>query len=196
MALLRNTTPQDYYQNEDHGNYQFVSLEDIINQFMFVYTGNEKIIRNCSRVDVAFHAQRALAELSFDTLKSVKTQEIEIPSSLTMVLPQDYVNYTKLSWIDTAGIKHPIYKTKHTSNPQKYQVDDNNEFLFNQDGNFISSGELLRNGSFHGGSGNWALNQNGGSGNAHAGTTVAAGTAQDDQETDWVNANTMKRGQD
>jgi len=124
MALLRNTTPQDYYQNEDHGNYQFVSLEDIINQFMFVYTGNEKIIRNCSRVDVAFHAQRALAELSFDTLKSVKAQEITVPASLQMILPQDYVNYTKISWVDSSGIKHPLYPTNKTSNPPSNPLQD------------------------------------------------------------------------
>ena len=194
MALLQNTTPQDYYQNEDHGNYQFVSLEDIINQFMFVYTGNEKIIRNCSRVDVAFHAQRALAELSFDTLKSVKAQEITVPASLQIILPQDYVNYTKLSWIDTAGIKHPIYKTKHTSNPQKYQVDDNNQFLFNEDGDFISSGELLRNGSFHGGSDNWKLNEVGSTGSAQTVTTVATGTTQGDPESGWFYEKNSIRG--
>ena len=192
MAYLEDTTPQDYYQSDDYSNYQFVSLEDIINQFMFVYTGGEKIIRNCSRVDVAFHAQRALAELSFDTLKSVKAQEITVPASLQIILPQDYVNYTKLSWIDTAGIKHPIYKTKHTSNPQKYQVDDNNQFLFNEDGDFISSGELLRNGSFHGGSGNWELNQSGGSGGAQTTTTLI--TASNDPESGWFYEKNSIRG--
>ena len=35
MALLNNT-PQEYYDEEDFGNYQFVSLKDIINQFMLV----------------------------------------------------------------------------------------------------------------------------------------------------------------
>jgi len=194
MALLQNTTPQDYYQNEDYGNYQFVSLEDIINQFMFIYTGNEKIIRNCSRVDVAFHAQRALAELSFDTLKSVKSQEIEIPSSLTMVLPQDYVNYTKLSWVDDAGIKHPIYPTKHTSNPQKYQKDTNDEFLFNEEGDFIPLGELIKNGNFHGGSDNWKLNEAALNGNAQTVTTVATGTAQGDPESGWFYEKNSIRG--
>jgi len=58
-----------------------------------------------------------LQELSFDTFKSIKSQEIEIPPSLTMILPQDYVNYVKLSWVDSAGIKHIIYPTSKTSNP-------------------------------------------------------------------------------
>ena len=43
MALL-NQTPQAYYDGNDYGDYQFVSLTDIINQFMFVYVGEDKII--------------------------------------------------------------------------------------------------------------------------------------------------------
>ena len=58
--------------NANYGNYQFVSLEDIINSFIVAYVGENKIISKIGRTDVAFHAQRALAELSFDTLKSVK----------------------------------------------------------------------------------------------------------------------------
>ena len=34
-----------------------------------------------------------------------------------MILPQDYVNYTKISWVDSAGIKHLMYPTSKTSNP-------------------------------------------------------------------------------
>jgi hypothetical protein len=106
MGLL-NTTAQSYYDDEyNYGNYQFVSLTSIINQFMLVYVGEDKIIPKAKRLDVAFHAQRALAELSFDTFKSCKAQEITVPASLQMILPQDYVNYTKISWVDSAGIKH------------------------------------------------------------------------------------------
>ena len=54
MGLLDNTL-QQYYQGNDLGNYQFTSLDDIINQFMVVYVGEEKIISKASRIDVAFH---------------------------------------------------------------------------------------------------------------------------------------------
>ena len=103
MGLLNNT-PQEYYDGNDYGNYQFVSLTDIINQFMLVYVGEDKIIPKAKRLDVAFHAQRALAELSFDTFKSCKAQEITVPATLQMTLPQDYVNYTKISWVDRKSV--------------------------------------------------------------------------------------------
>ena len=116
MGLL-NQTQQAYYSGDNFGGYQFVSLTDIINQFMFVYVGEDKIIPKARRVDVAFHAQRALAELSFDTFKSHKAMEITVPATLQMILPQDYVNYTKISWVDSVGIKHLLYPTSKTSNP-------------------------------------------------------------------------------
>ena len=118
MGLLGNVTQQDYLRNGEYGNYQFTSLEDVINSFMIVYIGEGKVIPKAKRVDVAFHAQRSLQELSFDTLKSVKAKEITIPPSLEMILPQDYVNSTNISWVDSSGIKHRIYPTLcKTSNP-------------------------------------------------------------------------------
>jgi hypothetical protein len=123
MGLL-NQTQQAYYSGNNFGGYQFVSLTDIINQFMFVYVGEDKIIPKARRVDVAFHAQRALAELSFDTFKSFKAQEIVVPATLQMILPQDYVNYTKISWVDSAGIKHLLYPMSKTSNPSSNPLQD------------------------------------------------------------------------
>ena len=117
MGLLDNVTGASYYAGSDFGNYQFTSLEHIINQFVIAYVGEDKIISKIKRTDVAFHAQRALQELSFDTLKSVKAYEIECPSTLKMPLPQDYVNYVKLTWSDSAGIEHVLYPAIKTSNP-------------------------------------------------------------------------------
>jgi len=128
-----NNTDFDYYEAGDLGGYQFVSLDDIISQFMIVYVGDEKIINNVSRTDVQFHAYRALAELSFDTLRSVKAQQIDVPPSLTMMLPKDYVNYTQISWVDSAGIKHPLYPTNDTSNPFQITQDDDGSYDYNID---------------------------------------------------------------
>ena len=127
MGLLDNITAEEYYSDGiGHGNYQFTSLTDIINQFIVIYVGEDKIISKIKRTDVAFHAQRALAELSFDTFKSCKAHEITVPASLQMVLPIDYVNYVKLSWVDGAGIKHVLYPENKSSNPSfiPYQNDD------------------------------------------------------------------------
>ena len=117
MGLLGTTTQHTYYTGSAFGNYQFISLNDIITNFQISYVGDDKLIDRVNRSDIAFHAQRAIQELSFDTFKSCKSQEIEVCPSLCMPLPHDYVNYVKLTWVDGAGIEHIIYPTRHTSNP-------------------------------------------------------------------------------
>ena len=129
MGLLDDSL-QQYYQGSDYGNYQFISLDDVITQFQIAYVGEGKIISKVNKLDIAFHAQRALQELSFDTFKSTKAQEIVVPASLQMILPHDYVNYTKISWSDSAGIKHPLYPTSSTSNPFSVSQDVDGNYVF------------------------------------------------------------------
>ncbi len=178
MALLDNTSQQQYYNDENFGNYQFTSLNNIINQFMIGFVGEDKVISKISRSDVSFHAQRALQELSFDTFKSCKSIEYDIPASLSMPLPIDYVNYTAVSWIDSAGIKHRIYPTSKTSNPTRYQQDSNGDYLFNNTGGLIESGNLISNSSLQGGFGNFNLNVDV-TDNTGQTSTAAAGTTAD-----------------
>ena len=142
MAYLENKSQKEYYQGKDYGNYQFVSLEDIINQFIAVYVGRDKIIPRVNRADIVYHAQRALSELSFDTLKSFKSQQIDLPASCTMILPHDYVNYTKISSVDSAGIKHPLYPTKHTSNPFQIRQEESGDYDFPEGVQLVENGDF------------------------------------------------------
>ena len=134
-----------YYYNTptQHGSYQFTSIHDIISNFMVSYVGYEKIIPTAKRHDVAFHAQRALQELTYDTLKSCKSQEITVPSTLQMILPHDYVNYTKVSWVDSKGIKHLLYPTSKTSNPTNPTQNSDGEFRFTAVGTLTNNSSSI-----------------------------------------------------
>ena len=140
MGLLTGTE-QGYYDGGDFGGYQFTSLSDIINNFMATYIGEDRILPTTRRSDVTFHAMRAMQELSFDTFKSCKTQEIEVAPHLTMPLPRDYVNYVKLSWSDASGVEHIIYPTSKTSNPRALNQNTDGDY------NLTATGTLA-NGSF------------------------------------------------
>ena len=148
MALL-NQTQQDYYDGNDFGGYQFTSLDDIINNFIIAYVGENKIIPKVKRTDIAFHAQRAIQELSFDTFKSIKSQEITLPPSNTMMLPQDYVNYTKVCWVDGNGIERPLYPTKHTSNPTPILQNSDGEYALTAIGDLVeASSDIVLDGEY------------------------------------------------
>ena len=158
MALI-NQTQREYYEGPDgvqnsgdkvYGNYQFVSLEDIINQFMVIYVGEDKLITKARKTDIQFHGMRALQELSFDTFKSYKSIEMDVPATLQLPLPIDYVNYTALSFIDDAGVKRGLQPLSKTSNPIAYQQNEDGSFKlesnsyirnFRVGGNIVETGE-------------------------------------------------------
>ena len=109
-----------YYDTaSNYGNYRFVTLKDIINNFNMMYVGEDKLITRASRVDILFHAKRGLAELSYDVLKSFKAQEVVVPNTLSIPLPHDYVNYRAVTLVGTDGIEKNLYPTGKTSNPFK-----------------------------------------------------------------------------
>tara|TARA_R100001369_G_scaffold78588_1_gene108311 strand:- start:100 stop:1299 length:1200 start_codon:yes stop_codon:yes gene_type:complete len=109
---------------DNYGGYEYTKLNDIVNNFIVGYVGQDKLIPRVNRTDVIFHAKRGLQEFSLDTLKSIKSQELSVPPSLAVTIPQDYVNYVKLSWIDQAGVKHTVYPTQLTSSPYKAPIQD------------------------------------------------------------------------
>ena len=129
------TTPNVYYNNAptNFGEYQYIYLSEIVDNFIATYVGEGKILERVSKGDVNFHAHRALQELHYDVLKSCKSLEIEVCPSLKMPLPHDYVNYVKITSVDSNGIEHIIYPTRHTSNPFAIEQDDC-AYTFNDDG--------------------------------------------------------------
>tara|TARA_R100001015_G_C4630168_1_gene191578 strand:- start:2276 stop:3259 length:984 start_codon:yes stop_codon:yes gene_type:complete len=127
-----------YYQGKDntqlsgddrqYGNYQFIKIGDVVNDILATYGGTGMMLDGVRLRHIKYHANRALQELSFDTFRSIKDMEIEIPPSLVMALPHDYVGYVKVTWKDDYGIEHTLFPAILTSNPKPYNQ-DNNYFL-------------------------------------------------------------------
>ena len=107
------------------GNYRYISLTDIVANFMVSYVGKDKIIPRIKRTDVLFHAKRGIQEFSYDITKIEKIQEIEVPDSLSMPMPQDYVDYAQISRIDSLGVEHHLYPARLTSIPSEQADMDN-----------------------------------------------------------------------
>jgi len=110
---------------QNYGNYEYTTLDNVINNFLVAYVGEDKLITKIKRTDVMFHAKRGLQEFSYDTLKSIKSQELTVPPSLGVPIPQDYVNYVRCSWIDGIGVQHIIYPVNNlTSSPFTLPIQD------------------------------------------------------------------------
>ena len=110
---------------DNYNSYAYIKLGDVINNFLIAYVGTGKLIQSVKRTDVIFHAKRSIQEFSYDTLQSTKSQELNIPPSLSIIIPQDYVNYVKASYIDALGVKRPIYPANNlTINPFSTPLQD------------------------------------------------------------------------
>ena len=133
MALAK-VTPSVHYASSDKGIYQFISMGDIINNFIVSHVGDDKIIKKAKRAEVLYHAQRGIAELNYDTLGNIKSQEIELPPSLSMALPHDYVKMVEVSFVDDTGLHQIIKPARLTDEPFAILQDSNYNYLTDNDG--------------------------------------------------------------
>jgi hypothetical protein len=127
----------DYYNNQDNwGSYQYVSLYDIVNNFMLMKQGNHSLVNNEERYKVLFHAKRAIQELNYDAFKEVKALELNVCDSLRFVLPHDYVNWVRIS-LYKDGYLRPLSENIQATSAKAYLQDNNCNILFDQNGNIL-----------------------------------------------------------
>ena len=125
------------------GDYRYISLKDIVNNFMVAYVGDGKLVNTVKRSEVLFHSKRCIQEFNYDIGRVEKIQEVDVPPSLSIAMPQDYINYVRLSWIDTAGIEHIIYPSRITSKPSEAILQDSDyDYIFAEDYDLLTGQSL------------------------------------------------------
>ena len=120
-------------ENANWGSYQYVSLEDIVNNFLLMYNGNHSLVNNEERYKILFHAKRAIQELNYDSLKEIKILELSVCDSLRFVLPPDYVNWVRISLYKN-GVLRPLTENIQTNWSSAYLQDNNCRILFDETG--------------------------------------------------------------
>lgn len=129
-------TSQYYYENqENHGSYVYVTLEEVVNNFMQNYTGDNTVLGNVKRYNVLYWARQGMRQFSMDALKEVKAVELELGSTLDIILPPDYVSYVRISWVHPqTGDLMPLSKNTKLPLATAYLQDNDAEILFDNDG--------------------------------------------------------------
>lgn len=136
-------TQYEYYENNGNyptntnwGSYQYVSLQDIVNNFLLMYSGNHSLVNNEERYKILFHAKRAIQELNYDAFKETKVLELTVAESLIYVLPSDYVNWVRISMYKD-GVLRPLTENIQTLSSNAYLQDSSGMLLFDQNGNIL-----------------------------------------------------------
>ena len=141
MAESRKRTDADNLNSTDLGYYRRTSLDDVINNFIIMYTGSDKILNRVPRLEVAAVAQRAVQEFSYDTFHSENNVELELGPSLTTTLPSDYVNYVELSQVDANGATRPLYRSTRSNAGRAAIQDENFQPITDSNGDIIYADE-------------------------------------------------------
>ena len=133
-----------YYENSgvlpeeaNWGSYQYVSLEDIVNNFLLMYSGNHSLVNNEERYKILFHAKRAIQELNYDAFKEIKVLELTVPDNLRYILPSDYVNWVRISLYKDGWLR-PLSENIQTLSSRAYLQDNAGKILFDQYGAALS----------------------------------------------------------
>lgn len=135
---------EKYYENNgvipkdlNWGSYQYVSLGDIVTNFLLMYSGNHSLVNNEERYKVLFHAKRAVQELNYDAFKEIKVLQLEVTNNLIFVLPSDYVNWVRISLYKN-GLLRPLTENIQTLTSISYLQGQNGKITFNQQGEALS----------------------------------------------------------
>ena len=125
-------------ENANWGSYQYVSLKDIVNNFLLMYVGNNELLANLSRQKVLFYAKRAIQELNYDAFKEIKALELDVCDTLRFVLPHDYVNWVRISLFKD-GALFPLTENIQANSAKAYLQDNDCRILFDESGEILES---------------------------------------------------------
>jgi hypothetical protein len=137
-------TQEKYYENNgvaprdsNWGSYQYVSLQDIVNNFLLMYSGNHSLVNNEERYKILFHAKRAIQELNYDAFKQIKVLELTVDDTLKYILPSDYVNWVRVN-LYRDGYLRPLTENIQVLSAKAYLQDNTGKILFDAQGNALS----------------------------------------------------------
>jgi len=129
-----------YYTNDGNnptdsnwGSYQYVSLDDIVTNFLLMYDGNHSLVNNENRYKILFHAKRGIQELNYDAFKEIKSLELTVFDDLKFVLPSDYVNWVKLSLFKD-GVVRDLTENIQVQSAVSYIQTASSTFTYDNDG--------------------------------------------------------------
>lgn len=143
---MSSQNPFEYYGNEENfGNYVYVTLEDIVYQFMQGFTGSKTVLGEVERRNVLFWAKKGVQEFTFEALKEVKAVELELGDTLDIILPPDYVEYVRVSWVHpTTGALMPMSRNDKLPLATSYLQDHLANILFDNDGEILEGTTMFQ----------------------------------------------------
>ncbi len=138
-------TQEQYYQDSNnHGQYQYVSLKDIVDNMLLEASEEDSYLKNVKRSKIINHARQAIRTVTRQVSTKILCVEVTVPSTLFWVLPQDYVHYKRISVVvldqSTNSLRlKALNINENISTATGYLQDNNADLLFDSNGDILTA---------------------------------------------------------
>lgn len=138
-------TPFQYYNDEASlGQYQYATLKDVIDSMLLEAQDDDSYLKNVSRTKIIRHAKQAIREVTRQAANDVLAIEVTVPLSLSWPMPQDYVNYSRVSVVVTDPSSNslrlePLDVNYKMNTAIGLLQDSNADLIFDEDGLVITA---------------------------------------------------------
>jgi len=133
--------PEEYYSDEaNHGSYVYVSLEEMVINFISNYTGDGTILNKVLRSKILYQFKQGIKKFSMNALREVKKVELEMGDTLDITLPPDFVAPARISYVNPeSGELMVLSRNERMAMATAYLQAHDAEILFDDEG-FILEG--------------------------------------------------------
>lgn len=135
-------TYKTYYEDEAlWGKYQYFTMAEMITRIQRETTDQDSYLANIRRskiVDVTKDGIRILAQ---EIKKFLKAVEITCPPSQYFPLPQDYVDWKRVSLVDENFRLNTLYQNNNIPTARGFLQDSNYDLIFNSPDESISEAD-------------------------------------------------------
>lgn len=136
-----STTAQTYYTTEAlHGNYQFYTLDNIIDDILVKANLNhDSLIKNKPLPLIQLAAKNGVSELSIDMANDILALELEIGDDLRFIFPQNYLDWVRISLVNSNGDLQPLNENTTNNRAVTYLQAHDYSILFSGDGDVLEA---------------------------------------------------------
>jgi len=137
-------TPFQYYEGDDsqHGNYQYVSAKDILDAMEFEALDEDSYLKTVPRSKLLYHLRQGIKEVTRRAANEILAIEFTVPDNLVWTLPQDYLDYKRISVVvmeNGTRRLQPLDINSSINTGTGYLQDNNWKILFDNNGKILTA---------------------------------------------------------
>lgn len=131
-------TEQEYYESESNwGGYAYTTLKEVIDEILLETIDTDNNLAGTRRSLLLARAKNGIQELSRSVKKTILAAEITVGPKLWMPLPQNYMDWVRVSVLDSDFKLHPLKSNNNIHTAVGYLQDNDYELLFDNNGSIL-----------------------------------------------------------